>query len=468
MNQAQEKKGLNISVKSFITALLVLLVLMILTYILTFIIPGGQYPRITDANGGTQIDTAGQFVFVGGGIPFWRWLLSPILLLGAEGSGTQLAVIVFLLVVGGIFNALDKGGLMKYILGRIVTRFGRARSRLMAAITLFFMAMGAFIGSFEECVPLVPLVVGLAVSLGWDTLTGLGMSLLAAGCGFASGVCNPFTVGVAQELAGLPMFSGLWLRLIGFALIYGLLMLFLRLHAKKVERPLTSLPTHGSEVRPEMSRGLWCFVCILGVGILLVLCSSFLPVLQDLTMIIVAVMFLAAGITATLVSGMKLRDLGRHFGNGVVSILPAVLMILMASSIRYTMEEANILDTILYGAVNLAQSLPKWAVVLFIYLLVLVMNFFISSGSAKAFLLIPLLVPLAGIFGISPQLCVMAFAFGDGFSNVFYPTNPVLLISLGLADVSYGRWVKWSWKFQLLNLVLTSLLLLFGLVIGYC
>lgn len=467
MKQTQEKKGLNISARSFITALLVLLVLMILTYILTFVIPGGQYPRVTDADGSVRIDTAGQFLYVDGGIPFWKWLLSPVLLLGAAGSGTQIAVIAFLLVVGGVFNALDKGGLMKYILGRIVTRFGRARGRLMAAITLFFMAMGAFIGSFEECVPLVPLVVALAVSLGWDALTGLGMSLLAAGCGFASGVCNPFTVGVAQELAGLPMFSGLWLRLICFALIYGLLMLFLRLHAKKVEQPLTSLPAQGSEVRPEMNRGLWCFVCILGVGILLVLCSTFLPVLQDLTMIIVAVMFLAAGIAATLASGMKLRDLGRHFGNGVVSILPAVLMILMASSIRYTMEEASILDTLLYGAVNLAQSLPKWAVVLFIYLLVLVMNFFISSGSAKAFLLIPLLVPLAGIFGISPQLCVMAFAFGDGFSNVFYPTNPVLLISLGLADVSYGKWVKWSWKFQLANLALTSLLLLFGLAINY-
>ena len=109
----------------------------------------------------------------------------------------------------------------------------------------------------------------------------------------------------------------------------------------------------------------------------------------------------------------------------------------------------------------------KWAVILFIYLIVLVMNFFISSGSAKAFMLIPLIVPMAQIFGISTQLCILAFAFGDGFSNVLYPTNPVLLISLGLADVSYGDWFKWSWKFQAMNLVLTGLLLLFGLAVGY-
>ena len=95
------------------------------------------------------------------------------------------------------------------------------------------------------------------------------------------------------------------------------------------------------------------------------------------------------------------------------------------------------------------------------------MNFFIPSGSAKAFLLMPLIVPVAQVFGLTAQLCVLAFAFGDGFSNVFYPTNPVLLISLGLADVSYGKWVKFSWKFQLLNLILTSGLLLLGLVTGY-
>jgi uncharacterized ion transporter superfamily protein YfcC len=139
----------------------------------------------------------------------------------------------------------------------------------------------------------------------------------------------------------------------------------------------------------------------------------------------------------------------------------------MASSIKYTLEEAKVMDTILHSAVGIAETLPKWTIILFIYLIVLVMNFFIPSGSAKAFMLIPLIVPLAQMFGISAQLCVLAFAFGDGFSNVFYPTNPALLIGLGLADVSYGDWFKWSGKFQVLNLLLTALLLLAGLWIGY-
>lgn len=468
MEAAKEKKGLNISTKSFITAILVILVLMIFTYILTFVIPGGEYTRITDEAGNTVIDTKSGFSAVEGGISFWRWILSPVLVLGASGSGSLIAVIVFLLVIGGVFNSLDKSHLMKYMLDKITYRFGEKRYVLMAIVILFFMTMGSFIGSFEECIPLVPIVVALSVSLGWDALTGVGLSLLAAGCGFAAGVCNPFTVGVAQELAGLPMFSGIWLRLVSFVLIYALLLFFLWRYARRIEKSLdvTGKGTVFVENK-AMDRGLLCFVLIVGTGILLVLSSIVITALQDYTMIIVAVMFLAAGIMAVLVSGMGGGDLTRTFWNGLVSVLPAVLMILMANSIKYTLEEANILDTILHGAVITAGSLPKWVVILFIYLVVLAMNFFIPSGSAKAFLLIPLIVPAAQVFGISAQLCIVAFAFGDGFSNVFYPTNPVLLISLGLADVNYGKWAKWSGKFQLMNVLLTSMILLFGLAVGY-
>ncbi len=462
------KNNLNISTKSFLTAIAVIFVLMVAAYILTLVIPGGSYARMEDADGHLVVDTAGGFSYVDGGIPFWKWILSPILVLGASGSGTLIAVIAFLLVIGGVFNSLDRCGLMKYMLDRIAHRFSAVRYRLMALVVLFFMAMGAMIGSFEECVPLVPIVVAMAISLGWDALTGVGMSLLAVGCGFASGVCNPFTVGVAQQLAGLPMFSGVGMRLLSFLLIYLLLFVFIHHYAKRIEKPLALVQAEDSFTSaPAMDRALLCFGAILGAGILLVLCSGFIPALQDYTMIIVAVMFLAAGIVSTLVSGMSGRELGKTSLDGVLSILPAVLMILMASSIKFTLEEARVLDTILHEAVLLAEALPKWAVILFIYLIVLVMNFFIPSGSAKAFMLIPLIVPMAQIFGISSQLCVLAFAFGDGFSNVFYPTNPALLISLGLADVSYGHWFKWSWKFQALNLLLTSLLLLFGLAVGY-
>ena len=442
MNNTTEKKGLNISAKSFITAILVIFILMILTYSLTFIVPNA-------------------------GIPFWKWALSPVLVLGAEGNVSLIAVIAFLLVIGGVFNCLEKCGLMKYMLDKITFRYGKERYKLMALIALFFMAMGSFIGSFEECVPLVPIVVALAIRLGWDALTGIGMSLLAIGCGFSAGICNPFTVGVAQELAGLPMFSGMWFRALAFVLVYALLMGFLFLYAKKIEKPIqtdSTSPEFQDDI--QMNRGLLWFAGLMIAGIAVVLSSAFVIALQDYTMIIVALTFLLAGMIASAVSGNG-GNLRKIFWNGLVSVLPAVIMILMANSIKYTLVEGNVLDTILNSAIGIAETLPRWSVILFIYLIVLIMNFFIASGSAKAFLLMPLIVPVAEVFGISAQLCVVAFAFGDGFSNVFYPTNPVLLISLGLVNVDYGKWVKWSWKFQVMNLVLTSGLLLAGLVIGY-
>ena len=387
------------SVKSFITAIVVIFVMMVLTYALTFMIPGGY-------------------------IPFWKWILSPILVLFAEDAGSLIAIIALLVVLGGVFNSLDKFGILRLLLDKVTMKFGKSRRVLLAVIPLFFMGLGSAAGSFEECVPLVPVVVALAIRLGWDALTGLGMSILAAGCGFAAGVCNPFTVGVAQELAGLPMFSGLWYRAVAFVLIYILLMVFLMVHVKKFEKPMDE----------KMLEGM-------GKGSVKQIAHS---------------------------SGSRLWKLTITFKDGVMSVLPGVLLILMANSIRFTLMEGNILDVILQGAVSMASEMPRWGVILFIYGLVLFLNFFIPSGSAKAFLLMPLILPTAEAFGISAQLCVMAFAFGDGFSNVFYPTNPVLLISIGLANVSYGIWVKWSTKFQLVNLILTSALLLVGLAIGYC
>ena len=423
----QKKNSLNISARSFIAAIVIIFLLMAVTYALTFLIPGGEYARTVDEAGHTIIDTQAGFRNVEGGLPFWKWLLSPFLVLGAEGSGALIAVIAFLLVIGGVFNALNECGLMGYMLQKLVHRFGGVRYRLMAVLILFFMAMGSLVGSFEEVVPLVPIVTALAVGLGWDVLTGVAMSLLAAGCGFAAGVANPFTIGVAQTLAGLPMFSGIWMRLMSFACIYALLLLFVRFHAKRLPEKGASAAAGDHLPDKRMDRGLLLFACILGAGIAVVISSGFIPAL----------------------AGMGVKGLLKSFLSGLIAIAPSVLMILMAASIRYTLVEGKILDSLLNMAVGAAGGMSRGALVLFIYLICLVLNFFIPSGSAKAFLLIPLIVPLAELFGVSSQLCILAFAFGDGFNS------------------SYGKWARYSGKFQLMNLLLTAGLLLFALAVGY-
>lgn len=437
----KKKNETFINAGCFIAALVIIAVLMVISYIATLVIPCD-------------------------GIPFWKWLLSPILVLGSEDMVTLIAVIVFLLVIGGVFNALTDFGVMRYMIDKIADRYGEQKYKLMAMIMLFFMALGSLIGSFEEVVPMVPIVVALSIRLGWDALTGMAMSLLAVGCGFAAGVFNPFTIGIAQDLAGLPMFSGAWFRAIGFVFIYFLLLWFTRGHAKKVDTGVQQESTEQFAADKKKDKGVLLFAVIMGIGIAAVLSSALITALRDYTFVVVSVMFLIAGIVSCKASGMPSKEMWGSFGRGVKSMLPAVLMILMASSIKYTLQTAGVFGIVIDAAIKAASGLPRWAVILFIYFLVLVLNFFIASGSAKAIMLTPLLVPLAASFGINAQLVVVAYAFGDGFSNTFYPTNAALLVSLGLADTSYSDWFKYSGKFQLMNLVLTSLLLLLGLAVG--
>ena len=468
MQHEQAPASIRIEKKSFLLSVFFIFLMMVITYILTMVIPGGRYTRVPDADGNMIIDVEAGFTAAQGGLPFWKWLLSPVLVLGASGSGTLIAVILFLLLIGGVFNVVTEQGIISRMLQKLVRRFGAVRYRLMAVVIFFFMVMGAFVGSFEEIIPLVPIVVAISVGLGWDVCTGIGMSLLAVGCGFASGVANPFTVGVAQTLAGIPVFSGMAYRFFNFIWIYVLLFGFICLRAKKLPSAgfvPAAADTYAAD--PGKDRGVALFAGMMIAGIAVIIVTALIPALADYSMVFLAVTFLGAGIGSALVSGMGGRQLLRSFGRGVMAITPSILLILMASSIRYIMEEGGILDTVLNAAMGAAAGMPEWALILFIYLICIVVNFFVPSGSAQAILLIPLIVPLAQFFGISTQLCIVAYAFGDGFSNMLYPTNAGLLVSLGLANCSYGKWIRYSFSFQLLNLVLTCGLLLLGLALGW-
>ncbi|MBQ8280840.1 MAG: YfcC family protein [Lachnospiraceae bacterium] len=468
----KENKGLDISAKSFVAAIGILLALMLATYILTLIIPAGSYDRIIVDGRETIVD--GSYHETTGGIPFWKWFLSPILVLGSSQSVTLIAVIVFLLVIGGTFNALDRSGTMYYLLKKIVHFTGDNKYKLLSVVTLFFLSMGAFIGSFEECVPMVPLAVALALAMGWDEMVGVGMSLGAVACGFSTGVLNPFTTGVAQTLMGLPVFSGISLRLLTYVLIYGCLLLFLIPYAKKCEKKNQANETVVSNDKiqeykrnEKLDRAVKFFVVTLIICFATILLSAFVSAISGYIMIIVAVFFLIAGIGSCRCAGLGGSRIASYFGHGVMSILPSVLLILMAGSIQYTMTEAGILDTILHFAVSIISEMSVYSGIICIFLFTMIVNFFISSGSAEAVLLMPLLGPMADLSGISRQLTVLAFNYGDGFSNLIYFTNPCLLIALSLVGVSYGKWIKWSAKLQLMILVACCGILLLGTVVGY-
>lgn len=469
-NNTQSKASLgNVQIRSFLTAFVILAVFMVAAYVLCAVLPGGLYARqIVD---GKESIIADSYTQVQGGLPLWKFLLSPFLVLGDAGGSILLLIVIFLFVVAGSFVSLENAGVLNHMLVWVAAKFRHNRWLLLALVTLLMMSMGAFIGSFEECIPMIPIAISLSIAMGWDVMVGLGMSLLAVGFGFSSGVMNPFTVGVAQNLAGLPMFSGLWLRGVSFVIIYGMVLGYLVIYAKRLERnnpqPLNAVSVEKSMDDPRMDKALGAFVAIIGCGLLCVIIFGLIPALSDLVLPLTAIMFLVGSLVSVRLSGVKFKQYGKWFLQGMKTLAPAVLLLLMASSIRYILAQGAVMDTILHGAISFIADKPQVLTILLIYLLVLMLNMFISSGSAKAFLLIPLIMPMIDMVGMTRQLAVLAFAFGDGFSNVFYPTNVALLIGLSIADVSYGKWFRFTWKIQLLNLVVTSLILLFGLQIGY-
>ena len=476
-----------ISLRTYITAFVVLVALMVSALIVTRVLPAGEFDR--EIVNGSSLVVPGSYHGTAGNLPFWKWLLSPVLILAGPNNVMVIAVLIFLFAVGGAFYALESCGVLNHLITSISNRFRHNNRLLLFTLPFIFMLLGSLIGSFEEVIPLTAIVVALSLRLGWDRYMGLGMSLLAVGCGFALGVINPFTIGIAQTIAGLPIFSGAWLRIICFILVYALLMGFLTLNARRCERSLqrerallerarsngiSSNAASESDVfeqsdNPLIQKALNSFIIIFGAGIALIIACSVIPPpgLSDLVFTVTALTFLLCGIISPLRCGCGARQLISWLIKGMKAIAPGALLVLMASSISYMLAEAKVLDTIIYYAYGFLAGKPAWITIFGMYALILLMEFAIPSASAKAFLLIPLLAPLVDLVSIQRQLLVLAYTFGDGFSNVFYPTNPALLIALSLGGFSYGQWFRRTWPFFLALLVFTSLVLFTGLAIGY-
>lgn len=475
-----QKAGIHIGRRMFMQSLAILFLLMMVAGVLTLVVPSGQYERVT-TDGREIIDPNSFRTIARPDYPIWRWFLAPLEVLVAPGNITLIAIIVFLLFIGGSFAVLEACGLIHALLARIVARFAGRKYALLLAISLLFMLMGAFVGIFEEVVPLVPVAIALAYSLGWDAMTGLGMSILAVNLGFSAAVTNPFTLGVAQELAGLPLFSGAALRVAIFGVMYVLLALFLTRYARRIERDPRASPIYGEDGADRdrystfpaaavdnrrLGRALGWFGACLVLILATLFGAPFMPALSDYALPIVGVLFLVAGLGAGLVSGAGKR-VWSALGQGMLGILPAIPLILMAVSVKQIVTEGAILDTILHWAAAPLSSASPFATAVLVYGLALLIELFVASGSAKAFLVMPILLPLAGLVGLASQVTVLAYCFGDGFSNLMYPTNPVLLICLGLTTVRYSKWLAWSLPLWLVVIAVSVAFLGLAVAIGY-
>ena len=453
--ESSSKKNKNPAIKTFLSATIILLVMLFITGALTYIIPNGDF------NGAdmTFIEREER------GIPILTWIGAPILVVFSESGPLVIAIIIFLLIIGGAIHLLKETGLIEGIILLIVSKFKNNEFMLLSVLTFVFMALGAFIGVFEEVVPLVPLIIILSRRMGWDDLTGLGISVLATGLGFAAAVTNPFTIGIAQELADVPVFSGAFLRLLVFASVYLVLVFFLYRRTKKYRRE--SVEKEIDKSNSISKKAYSFFISLMVIMFIFVGITPFVEAIRNYTLPIIGIIFLIAGIGVGIIAKGNIKWVVKHFAIGARDMSPAILLILLATGIKHVMIEGHILDTLLYHiSQNIGKASPLSAIFI-AFAIVMIMNFFIGSGSAKAFILIPILVPVMDLLGIGRQLGILAFQFGDGFSNVFYPTNAVLLISLGLAQVSYGRWLKFILPIQGIMLVLSLFWLTIAYAIGY-
>lgn len=466
----------SISVRSFVTVAVLLLVVLLFCGSLSYFIPQGAFARDADQNIIPDTYQAGEVE----GIALWRVITAPIRVFASEDGLTIIMISVFLLVMSGVFNLLDKTGGIKTFIAFIMRRLRDSGGPVVCITILLFMLFGSLFGMFEELVTLLPLMIVFMLSMQLDTMVGLGACLMAACFGFSTAITNPFSVGTAAQLAGIPVASGVWLRVVFFVIVYVVLCAFLLGYLKKIQqdpqRSLTyeldqkkreSLLLHKEEESQEQSNTFRVYAAFFAVqGAMLVAIAS-IRAISGFAIPLLAASFLISGLIAGRMVCKSFRKVLSFFSQGAVAMLPAVAMIALASSVKLVMVESNIIDTVMNAVLQSLVGKGKFVTILLIYALILFLQLFIGSASAKIFLVMPIVLPITQALGVSPTLVILTYCMADGFTDVLLPTNPVLLIGLSMANVSYWKWLKWTWKLQLLLFAVSVAVLYFGVLVGY-
>lgn len=473
--QTKEKAFSSINTKSFLVVVIILTILIAISGLLSLFIPQGAFLRNDSGEivAGTYVKGEVE------GIAFWRIITAPFRVFFVDGGITIIMISIFLLIMSGVFNLLDKTNGIKIIMNKMVGKLNKRKKLVICLCILFFMSFGSLFGLFEELITLLPFMTMFMLSLGFDTMTGLGVCLMASCFGFSAAITNPFSVGIASNLAEINPLDGAWLRIIFFGIIYALVCLFVLHYAKKISKNKELSLTKDTdkeklanlelslENTPEDNKIFKTYLIFFIVEFILLLSVALIRPISGLAIPILAVSFLIGGIISGLIVCKEKKKVFIHMSKGALAMLPAVLLIALASSVNLVMQESGILDTIMNSVINFLDGKNIFVTVLFIYLLVLILQIFIGSASAKIFLIMPILLPICSVIGISPNLLILIYCIADGFTDVIIPTNPVLLISLSMSNVSYGKWVKWTWPIQVIVFILSLLVLFMALQIGF-
>lgn len=432
--------------------------LIVLAAVLTWVVPAGEFLRQTVD--GREVVVSNSFHFVDRAPQTWQ-IFSAFF----NGFVDKADIIIFILMVGGAFWILNNShaidvGVMAFLrrvqhLSRykLISKLG-VDNIIITLVMLLFSLFGAVFGMSEETIAFVVVFVPLAISMGYDSIVGVCICYVAAHVGFAGAMLNPFTIGIAQGIAGLPLFSGLEYRLVCWLILTVLGIAFVlwyahRVKAKPERSPVYRLDDYWrsraqatGESELTLRQGLILIVFFLTIVALVVGVLAFGWYIAE-----ISALFFAMGIVAGIIDRQGADDIAKLFLAGCKDILSAALVVGLASGIIFILRDGHVIDTLLYGLTRSLAQTGEVASLGAMYLFQTLLNVVMPSGSAKAALTMPIMAQFADLIDVSRQTTVLAFQFGDGFTNMLTPTSGVLIGVLGMARIPYGTWLKWVWRF---------------------
>ena len=372
----------------------------------------------------------------------------------------MMAMIFF---IGGAVEVIQQTGTIDAGMGRIVSLL-KGREKWAVIIIMAFMSVGGAVGVFANpVIALIPLGVMLAKSLGYDAVVGFAMIYLGSYSGFNVGWANLFTVGLANEIAGLPITSGLWIRIVlhilNTSLVIAFVLRYIRIISKAPTKSLVYAPAAPAANTPEAVTGLAEKMSVRQIIIALIVAVGFGFIIYGSLkwkwgVSHYATVFVIIGIVSGFVGGLGLDQTFRSFSKGISNLAFAAFVVAFARAISVIMTDGRIIHTVVYYL-----SLPVSKVSTLIGANVMlaanvIINFFIPSGSGQAMTVMPIMIPIADLTGITRQVAVQAFQFGDGFTNCIIPTSGTLMGMLGLAGISYGKYARWYLPVILVEIVM--------------
>ena len=448
----------------------IIIMMMIVAVLLTWIIPSGEFERVKDEVSKQSIIIPGTFKYIENN-PISLFKI-PVYIM--KGLAKASDIVFLVIIVGGAFNIIIETGMFQSFAGRLTKVFSNKEVLIIPAFSTIFalacttMGVNTFIG-------FAPIAVIIARSIGYDAIVGVSMVALGGAIGFSTGTFNPFTTGVAQSLAGLPIFSGLGYRFICLVAFLIVTNIYIIWYAKKVKaNPESSVvyemeqenkKIEVSEKQHDKIEGKHYLVLLIVIAcfVLLVYGSqNWKWKLQEN-----AAMFIWMGVLSGFAYGFGPSKIAEEFTKGARKLVYGALMIGMANGISLILADGKILDTTVQYLGGLLVALPSYLQAAGMFLMQLLINGLITSGSGQAAATMPIMLPVADIIGITKQTTVLAFNFGDGLSNYILPTSSALMGFIAMVGISYSNWMKFMWRLFLIWIVVGAVLVIIANSINY-